>query len=118
MTLDEAVGAVRRHKEGVLVDTNLLLLLLAGTVDRALIAKWKRTSTYDDDDFELLSDLLESHHGLVITPHVATEVSNLATSLSTQNHQQFFELFAGYLRQAKSFRSPRAKSLPLTYSHG
>ena len=45
----------------------------------------------------------------MITPHVATEVSNLATSLNSQDHRQFFELFAGYLRHAKELS---ANSLP------
>ena len=57
MSFGDALTAVRRHKAGVLLDTNLLLLLLPGTVDRELIGSWKRTQIYDEDDFDLLSDL-------------------------------------------------------------
>jgi len=101
MSLGDALTAVRRHKAGVLLDTNLLLLLLAGTVDRELIGNWKRTQIYDQDDFDLLSDLLELHRGLVMTPHIATEVSNLATSLAKPDHDRFFRLFAGYLHECE-----------------
>jgi len=101
MNRGAAVLAVRQHRAGVLVDTNLLLLLLAGTVDRKLIGQWKRTRTFDEEDFELLSDLLEAHRGLVITPHIAAEVSNLAMSLGRRDHERFFELFAGYLQESE-----------------
>ena len=38
---------VNRHKAGgVLIDSNLLLLLLAGVHDRSLIARLKRFNTY------------------------------------------------------------------------
>jgi hypothetical protein len=101
MNRGDALTAIRRHRAGILVDTNLLLLLLAGTVDRKLIGSWKRTQAYVDDDYELLSDLLESNRGLVITPHIATEVSNLATSLAKPDHKRFVELFAGYLHKSE-----------------
>ncbi|HKY38008.1 MAG TPA: hypothetical protein VJN18_18830 [Polyangiaceae bacterium] len=90
----------------------MVLLLLAGTVDRKLIGRWKRTQTYVEDDFDLLNELLESHRGLVTTPHIAAEVSNLATSLSKQDHARFFELFAGYLRETKE-RSVAARDVAL-----
>lgn len=101
MSLGDVLTAIRRHTAGVLVDTNLVLLLLAGTVDRELIGNWKRTQAYVQDDFELLSDMLEVRRGLLITPHIATEVSNLATSLAKPVHARFFELFAGYLRECE-----------------
>lgn len=112
MTLADTLRAVRQHRAGVLVDTNLLLLLLAGTVDRNLIGRWKRTQTYVEDDFDLLNELLESHRGFVTTPHISAEVSNLATSLSKQDHERFFKLFAGYLRETEE-RSVAARDVAL-----
>ncbi len=41
--------------KGVLVDSNLLLLLFIGSYDPQRIKKFKRTQEYTFEDFELLS---------------------------------------------------------------
>ena len=49
------------RSRGVLVDTNILLLLLIGSFDRSLITKFKRTgSRFSVEDFNLLRALLFS----------------------------------------------------------
>jgi len=65
---------------GVLVDTNLLVLLVVGDVNRDRIETFKRTQSYTVGDYEVLTDALRGK--LVFTlPHVLSEVSNL-TDLS------------------------------------
>jgi hypothetical protein len=66
----------------LLVDTNLLLLWLIGHVDKSQIEKFKRTSAYTEDDFELLAVLIACYQSIVVTPHVLTEVSNLIGNLN------------------------------------
>ena len=61
----------------VLLDTNLLLLFVVGTADRAAIAKHSRLRTYSDEAFELLLLSLQQASEIVVTPNTAVETSNL-----------------------------------------
>lgn len=79
---------------GILVDTNLLLLLLVGTVDERSIGG-KRTERYSVDQFHFLSDYLKGFQRLITTPHILTEVSNLGGSIfSGKRRKAFFLLLA------------------------
>lgn len=60
-----------------LVDANLMTLLVVGRSGSAFISDFKRTNQYTPTDFERLSDLLKESAGIVSTPNVLTEVSNL-----------------------------------------
>src|SRR5690606_14486178 len=70
-----------RYRTGVLLDTNLLLLWLIGRYDRRLIGRHKRTEAYTTDDFQLLDRLTRRCTKRFTTPHVLTEVSNLAAQV-------------------------------------
>jgi hypothetical protein len=61
----------------LLLDTNVLVLFVVGTVNRHRIETFKRTRQYRIQDFDLLSRVLVQwkHHCTV--PHVLAEVSNL-----------------------------------------
>lgn len=61
----------------VLIDTNLAILLCVGMSGRENVAKHKRLSAFDSNDFDLLSDLLSKSKGLVFSPYVLSETSNL-----------------------------------------
>ena len=62
----------------IAVDTNVLLLLLIGSVDPAYIARHKRLGTYRARDHSLLLEQLVGAE-IVVTPTALAEVSNLAT---------------------------------------
>ena len=62
----------------VAVDTNLLLLLLIGTVAPEFVERHKRLRAYDLDDYRLILEFLIDAESVVITPNVATELVNLA----------------------------------------
>ena len=66
----------------LLVDANLLVLLVVGTVNRDRIEKFKRTSRYTNADYDLLLRMLNRFATLYTVPHVLAEVSNL-TDLSS-----------------------------------
>lgn len=68
----------RSAPERLLLDSNLLLLLAVGLVHPDWIGRYKRTSAFLASDFELLSTLAGQARAIVATPHVLTEVSNLA----------------------------------------
>lgn len=61
----------------VLLDTNLLLLLIVGLLDKNLIGKHKRTREFVEEDFELLTNTVSGVTTLWITAHCLAEVSNL-----------------------------------------
>jgi hypothetical protein len=89
----------RFASKGVLLDTNLVLLLLIGSMDEALIGTHKRIRKYTLGDFQLLNSLLEPvvrAKRLLTTPHVATEVSNLTGDLFSD--QRFVILFRRFLQ--------------------
>lgn len=67
---------VEYRTEGVLVDTNLLLLYVVGVYEPHRIERFKRTSTFTTEDFELLKRLLGHFETVATTPPVLTEVSN------------------------------------------
>jgi hypothetical protein len=80
MTLEEQFF-VKHKGKSVLLDSNLLLVFLSGSLSPRLFGQFKRVSTYTLDDYELLVRLLSSFTILLTTPHILTEVSNLANSL-------------------------------------
>jgi rRNA-processing protein FCF1 len=78
---------------GILVDSNLLLLLLIGSHDLSLISRFKRTSGYTAEDYKLLADFVQMFASIATTPHVLTEVSNLANPLGSPIKEQWFGHF-------------------------
>jgi predicted nucleic acid-binding protein len=78
----DPLGLIEKHRRtGVLIDANLLVLYLVGKVNRERIKTFKRTQAYTREDFDLLEWLVSCFSKLFTTPHVLTEVSNLAGSL-------------------------------------
>jgi len=96
MTPEERVFA--RHTGGsLLLDSNLLLVLLAGLTDSRLFGRFKRISIYSVGDFELLMRIIARFSVLLTTPHVLTEVSNLANSLPEDSRRDWLKTMANVL---------------------
>jgi len=70
-----------RPAGALLVDTNLLVLWIVGTVNRGRIRQFKRTCQYTEADFDILDRYLATFSTLYTLAHVMAEVSNL-TDLS------------------------------------
>lgn len=62
---------------GLLIDTNLLVLFAVGTVSPNQIERFKRTSVYTREDYELLVRIMDGFSQLYTVAHVMAEVSNL-----------------------------------------
>ncbi len=75
----------------LLLDTNLLLLLAVGRCDYRLIPRFRRTSIFTVEDYALLEEIVAEYRGLVTTPNVLTEVSNLAGQLGEPARRAVFE---------------------------
>jgi rRNA-processing protein FCF1 len=67
--------------KSVLLDSNLLLVFLSGSLDPRLFGRFKRVSSYSLKDYDLLVRVLSFFTVLLTTPHILTEVGNLANSL-------------------------------------
>lgn len=63
---------------GLLIDTNMLIVLLIGSYSPDLIPKCEKTSDYDENDFIYIKRLIaETRAKIIVTPHILAEVSNL-----------------------------------------
>jgi predicted nucleic acid-binding protein len=65
------------RSNGLLIDTNLLVLLIIGAVNRDRIPRFKRTSNYRPEDWDILRELLGQIPGRIVIPHILAEVSTL-----------------------------------------
>lgn len=78
--LDHPLLKSHRGKPAIL-DSNLLLFSWCSSFDPRLVSSFKRLNSFQDADIELLSETLKIFSVLKTTPHVLTEVSNLANQL-------------------------------------
>jgi hypothetical protein len=80
------------------LDTNVLLLHLLCTLDFSLLASFKRLGMFEAYDYLLLSELLKLFPAWYTTPHVLTEVSNLANSLPDWRKSSWTDLFSQHIQ--------------------
>jgi hypothetical protein len=85
---------IRYRNKGILVDTNLFVIFLVGTYDRRQLANCRATKAFRIADFDVLSTFLNKFARLVTTPHILTEVSNLAGKMPESQHGGFRKFFA------------------------
>ena len=75
------------RSRGALVDSNLLLVLVIGSVDPTLILRFKRTKSYSEADFNLLASELSLYDYVVTTPSILAEVSNYLGQLQSPDRE-------------------------------
>jgi hypothetical protein len=66
-----------RKSRGLLIDTNLLVLLIVGALGPEQIGKHKLTSKYIEEDYRLLLSFAKQFEHITTTPTILTEASNL-----------------------------------------
>ena len=74
--------------KGVLLDTNLMLLLAVGLYKRERISSFKRTDQYTARDFSLVADIISKFDRRITTPHILAETDNLTRQLPVANITQ------------------------------
>jgi hypothetical protein len=77
-----------------ILDSNLLLLQWCASFDKELVSNFKRLNCFQSEDIELLSETLKLFSTVRTTPHVLTEVSNLANSLPKWIKEDWAEHFS------------------------
>ena len=60
-----------------LVDSNLLVLLVVGRVNRELVGRHRRLKQFAPEDYDQLVEVLSSSEQILVTPNTLTETSNL-----------------------------------------
>ena len=105
----EKLAGRYRHK-GLLVDTNLLVVLLIGTFDLRQLRNCRATKAFEKPDFGLLQAFVRRFKKVVTTPHILAETSNLAGRLPEKLHRDFRRFFARVLIERLEEKSiPAAK---------
>ena len=67
------------QRYGVLIDTNLLILLAIGLIDPAQIEKHKKLGAYSIESFKILFEIFNSCQKVYVSSHIIAETSNLIT---------------------------------------
>ncbi len=94
--------------KSAVLDSNLLLLYWALYFDPKLITTFKRLNTFREADFFLLCELLKVFRSVRTTPHVLTEVSNLANSLPDKRKNAWAAHFSQRIRLIEEDLIPSA----------
>lgn len=96
------------HRKYLLLDTNLFLLLLVGSLDSSLIQKEKVTANqgFDVTDFNQLRNFVSQFQKIVTTPHILTEVSNHADKIKNADHLNFFQRFISLIEKTDEHSEP------------
>jgi hypothetical protein len=81
----------RYGANGVVLDTNILLLHIVGSLDPGLLGKIKRTNQFEITDYALLLNLLNLVPRVIVTPGILAESCNL---LDAANGMHEFRIFA------------------------
>lgn len=72
------LDVIRKYKHrGLLIDTNIALLYIVGSLDSSEIREHGRTSKFTEDDFSRVGKFIEYFPVRITTPHVLTEISDL-----------------------------------------
>ena len=88
---------LKYQSKGLLIDTNILLLLLIGNYNRELIGVFKRVQQFTVADFELLLDVCGVFKKIISTPSILTETSNLAGHLRDSEKEGFAVVFKAFV---------------------
>jgi hypothetical protein len=82
MTYPELLVQKYRSR-GIIVDTNLLLLLAIGLYDTRRISTFKRTNKFDISIFHAVVAVVEQFEQRYTTPYIVAELDNLSRFLRT-----------------------------------
>ena len=85
---------LEKHKRGgIVIDTNILLLLVVGAYNPNEITQFKRTQKFIPEDYFTLRKLLKLYATVLTTPNILTEVSNLAGQMKEHLKKDCFKIF-------------------------
>ena len=90
----------KHQSNGLLIDTNVLLLYFVGLYDPEFVSQFKNTRNhgYTADDVTFLRRLVALFRRIVTTPHILAELSNLSMQIKDPRRKDYFKRLAAELR--------------------
>ena len=86
---------------GYFVDSNLLVLFVAGSLRLDIIAKHSRLEDYTPEDYGLLLELFAPVDQLFLTPNTLTEASNLLRQHGDPERSMLLERLGALIRRSE-----------------
>ncbi|HEY9705233.1 MAG TPA: PIN domain-containing protein [Allocoleopsis sp.] len=80
--------------KGLLIDTNILLLLIIGITNRDRISKFNRTENFTSDDYDLLLDIINKFSHIITTPNILTEINSLINGVGEPERSKCVDTLA------------------------
>lgn len=98
-----------RRSKGIILDTNVLLLMLCGWADPGSIATFKRTADrgYTADDFGRLHRIAAKFSMILVTPHILAELTNLLPQSRDALSQKLAKALVPLVRTLKENHVPK-----------
>lgn len=109
-TFEEVIKyRMRDCPEGIIIDTNLLILLIVGMYNPTLISECGMLNNsdkiYSSEDIEVLQKVISIFNDrVIITPHILAELSNLSISnkgFKEQKQHEYFLTLTKFLKDVK-----------------
>lgn len=91
----------RCAQTGIVLDTNIFLLLVVGGCGTHLLPQVKRTAKFTSDDFGLLGNILSLAKSTVVTQGIVTEACNLLDSENKNRDKCFFLWIRELIQKSK-----------------
>ena len=89
-------------RKGIFIDANLLVLLVVGATDQALIPKHRRLRRFMVEDYGRLVELIKQVAGQVfLTPNTLTEASNLLAQHPNPERSRFFAMLRRIIEKSE-----------------
>src|SRR3954466_12756736 len=94
--------------EGLLLDTNIALLLVVGTHDPEMLPNFKRTAQFTPEDYATLRRVMNRFKSIVTTPTILAEVNSLASQFGDPAKTQVLRTFSKMVRDLSEEYVPSA----------
>lgn len=98
----------------ILIDTNLLVLLMVGSLDPTLVRVHKNCSSFSPDDYRLLLRWVGPRPLFVVLPNVVTETSNLLRQIRDPHRTTLSAMLGRFVKTQREIyvESRRAAARP------
>ncbi len=91
------------RNKGILIDTNILLLLIVGSSNRKRISQFKRTEQFVPEDYDLLIKLINLFPTIITTSNILTEVNSLTNQIGEPERSKCFTILAQLISEIEEF---------------
>jgi hypothetical protein len=94
--------------QGLLLDTNIALLLVVGNYDPGMLPTFKRTVQFAEEDYSTLLRFMSRFETVVTTPTILAEVNSLASQIGEPAKSEVLRAFAKTVKQLSEEYVPSA----------